>query len=148
MVTPPHNLLTTANVNGLSVVEPRAGVFAYSAVQNYIRTTLRDSYLTKENASVAIYNATSKDGLATDQSTLLKSYGYNITKVDSLSTPTNPATTTIVDLTKGVDKYTKNYLEKRYGVTSTTKMPAQLNISPPAGTSFVIILGKDVANSI
>lgn len=147
LVTPPHNLLTTANMNGLSVVEPRAGTFDYSAVQNYVRTTLRDSYLAKENASVVVYNATSVAGVATAQSDLLKSYGYNITKTDSTPAPTNPKTTTIVDLTKGVDKYTRHYLEKRYGVTSTNKMPSQLGITPPTGTSFVIIIGEDVANS-
>jgi LCP family protein required for cell wall assembly len=147
LVTPPHNLLTTANVNGLSVVKPRAGTFDYSAVQNYLRTTLRDSYLAKENASVAVYNATSVVGVATAQSNLLKSYGYNVTKADSTPAPTNPTTTTIVDLTKGVDKYTKHYLEKRYGVTSTSKMPSQLGITPPTGTNFVIIIGEDVANS-
>jgi LCP family protein required for cell wall assembly len=147
MVTPPHNLLTTANMNGLSVVEPRAGVYDYSAIQNYIRNTLKDSYLAQENASVAVYNATSVAGVATAQSNILKSYGYNVTTVDNSPAPTNPATTTIVDLSKGVNKYTKHYLQKRYGVSVVSKVPSQFAITPPTGTSFVIILGKDVAHS-
>lgn len=147
MVTPPHNLLTTDNMNGRSVVVPKAGEFDYSAVQNYIRTTLKDGYLAKENASVAIYNATSVAGAATAQSKVLKSYGYNVTTIDNSPAPTNPATTTVVDLSKGIDKYTKHYLQRRYGVSIVSKVPSQFGISPPAGTNFVIILGKDVANS-
>ena len=147
LVTPPHNLLTTANINGLSVVEPRAGEFDYNAVQYYIRNTLKDSFIAKENASVAIYNATDVAGAATAQSNLLKSYGYNVTKIGSTPAPTNPDRTTIVDLSKGIDKYTRHYLEKHYGVATVSKIPSQFGITPPAGTSFVIILGKDVANS-
>jgi anionic cell wall polymer biosynthesis LytR-Cps2A-Psr (LCP) family protein len=147
MVTPPHDLLTTANMDGLSVVEPLAGVYDYSAMQNYIRNTLKDSYLASENAQVAIYNATNVAGAATAQANLLKSYGYNVKTIDNSPAPTNPTTTTVVDLTKGVDKYTKHYLQKRYGVSVVSKVPSQFGITPPAGTSFVIILGRDVANS-
>jgi LCP family protein required for cell wall assembly len=147
LVTPPHNLLTTGNMNGLSVVEPRAGLFEYSAIQGYVRNALKDSYIAKENSQIAIYNATNVVGLATKQSDYLKSYGYNVVTVGNTPTSTNPPKTQIVDLTKGVAKYTKNYLEKRYGVTSTTALPPTLGITPPAGTNFVIIVGEDAANS-
>jgi hypothetical protein len=78
---------------------------------------------------------------------ILKSYGYNVVTVGNTPTPTNPQKTQIIDLTKGVDKYTKHYLESRYGVTSTTVLPTSLGITPPTGTSFVIIVGEDVAVS-
>jgi LCP family protein required for cell wall assembly len=147
LVTPPHDLLTTGNMNGLSIVEPKTGLFDYSAIQNYVRNALKDSYLAKENANIAIYNATDKIGLATKQSIYLKSYGYNVVTVGNTPTPTNPTKTQIIDLSKGVDKYTKHYLEGRYGVSSTTTLPPSLGITPPAGTSFVIIVGEDVATS-
>jgi LCP family protein required for cell wall assembly len=147
LVTPPHNLLTTGNMNGLSIVQPRAGLFDYDAIQSYVRNALKDSYIAKENAQIAIYNATDVVGLATKQSTYLKSYGYNVVTVSNTPTSSNPPKTQIIDLTKGVDKYTKNYLEKRYGVSSTTVLPPNFGITPPAGTSFVIIVGEDVAVS-
>jgi LCP family protein required for cell wall assembly len=147
LVTPPHNLVTTGNINGLSVVQPRAGLFEYSAIQSYVRNALKDSYIAKENAQIAIYNATNVSGMATKQSNYLKSYGYNVVTVGNTPTPTNPQKTQIIDLTKGVDKYTKHYLESRYGVSSTTALPPSLGVTPPAGTSFAIIVGEDVAVS-
>jgi LCP family protein required for cell wall assembly len=147
LVTPPHNLVTTGNMNGLSVVEPRAGLFDYDAIQNYVRNALKDSYIAKENAQIAIYNATNVAGTATKQSNYLKSYGYNVVTVGNTPTATNPPKTQIIDLTKGVDKYTKHYLEARYGITSSTVLPTNLGLTPPTGTSFVIIVGEDVAAS-
>lgn len=147
MVTPPNNLLTTGNMNGLSIVEPRAGLFDYSNIHAFLHSSLKDGLLLKENAHIAIYNATDTGGLATAQSAKLKEYGYNVTKTDSSTTSTNPPNTIIVDLTHGKDKYTLNYLQARYGVTAVTKLPGDLGITPSADTNFVIILGEDVANS-
>lgn len=147
LVTPPHNLLTTANINGTSIVQPRAGLFLYDGIQNYVRNALRDGFLAKENSSVAVYNATSTTGLASKEAAILKSYGYNITNIDNTTAPTNPSKTAIVDLSKGLDKYTRHYLEGRFGVVAVTKIPAGLGVIPPTGTHFVIILGKDVASA-
>lgn len=147
MVTPPNNLLTTGNINGLSVVEPRAGLYDYSAIHNFLHTSLKDGLITKEKAPIAVYNATSTSGLATSQSKLLKEYGYNVVKADSPAAASDPATTTVVDLSKGEDQYTRNYLQKRYGVTTVNKLPSELGITPPLGTKFVIILGEDVSSN-
>jgi LCP family protein required for cell wall assembly len=147
LVTPPHNLVTTGNMNGLSIVQPRAGLFDYSAIQGYVRNALKDSYIAKENSQIAIYNATNIVGMATKQSNYLKSYGYNVVTVGNTPTPTNPPKTRIIDLTKGTAKYTRHYLENRYGVSASTVLPADLGVTPPAGTNFVIIVGEDVAVS-
>ncbi|MDB5160661.1 MAG: hypothetical protein JWO96_41 [Candidatus Saccharibacteria bacterium] len=147
LVTPPHNLVTTANMNGLSVVEPRLGFYDYTEIQSYVHNALKDSFIAKENSQLAIYNATSIDGLATTSANKLKSYGYNVVTIDNTPTQTNPATTVIVDLTKGKDKYTKHYLEQRFNVKSVSSLPAGAGITPPAGSSFVIILGRDAAAS-
>ncbi len=147
LVTPPNALLTTADINDLSVVEPRAGLFDYSAIQTFVRSSLHDGFLVKENAPVAVYNATATAGVGSAQAAILKTYGYNVTTVDSTPSPTNPATTTLVDLSGGKDKYTRHYLEIRYKTIAVTALPQGLGISPPTGTGFVIILGKDVAAS-
>ncbi len=147
MVTAPHDFLTTGNMNGLSIVQPKAGLFEYDAMNNYIRNALRDGFIAKENAKIAIYNATSTAGLATKESATLKTYGYNVITIGNTPAPTNPATTKLVDLSNGANKYTKNYLQERLKTTATNTLPASLGVTPPVGTSFVIILGNDVANS-
>jgi LCP family protein required for cell wall assembly len=147
LVTPPHDLLASGYVAGLSTLAPKAGLYNYGAIQTYVHTTFRDGFLAKENAETMVYNATDTAGLATSQANTLKEYGYNVTKVDSLAAPTNPDKTVVVDLSKGKDKYTRNYLEQRYGVTAVTKLPAGVNITPSQTAKFVIILGNDVAST-
>ena len=147
LVTAPHDFLTTGNMNGLSIVQPKAGLFNYSAIQNYVRNNLRDGFIAKENSSLAVYNATNINGLAAKKADELKSFGYNITTVDNAPNPTDPTKTIIVDLTKGSDKYTRHYLENRFHVTSVSSMPGTQGITAPTGTKFVIILGKDAGTA-
>jgi LCP family protein required for cell wall assembly len=145
MVTPPNNLLTTGNINGLSVVEPRSGLFDYDNIHTFLHTSLKDGLITKESAPVAVYNATSTSGLATKKSDLLKSYGYKVTTTANAPDQTDPANTTLVDLSRGKDKYTRHYLQARFGVTAVGKIPGEFGITPPPGAKFVIILGEDAS---
>lgn len=143
LVTPPNDLLATGPYLGRSIVRPKTGLFDYSQVQNYVRGIFRDGFLAKENATVAVYNATSTAGLATTTGNVLKTFGYKVTTVDNAPNQTNPANTVVVDLSKGVNKYTRNYLERRFGVTALSNLPSGLGITPPSGTAFVIIVGTD-----
>jgi polyisoprenyl-teichoic acid--peptidoglycan teichoic acid transferase len=151
MVTPPHDLLTTgaAVVAGstVSIVKPLAGIGNYSDIHTFLHNSLKDGLISKENAAVAIYNASSRAGLATSESTLLKSYGYNVTTVENAPNATDPATSTLVDLSKGANKYTRHYLEERLGVTAVSKLPADYGITPPVGAKFVIILGSNASTA-
>lgn len=140
LADPPNNYITTDMINGQSVVVPRAGLDNYKEIQNYVRNRLKDGFLAQENATVAVLNGTSIAGLATRTSEDLKSYGYNISQVSDAPTK-NYQTTTVVDLRNGSKKYTKNYLEKRFGTTAIGSLPDP-NINP--GTAdFVIILGQN-----
>jgi len=138
----PNNFVTTGAVGDQSTVQPRAGMFNYSEIQNYIRGVLVDGYIKKENSNIVLLNGTKRDGLATLKGDTLKSYGYNVTKVDSAPT-TNYDQTIIIDRTGGKDKYTKNYLEKRFGVKATTKLPDSAIL--PGEADFIIILGSNEA---
>ncbi|MGF7228981.1 MAG: LCP family protein [Candidatus Saccharibacteria bacterium] len=134
-------LVTTGMISGQSVVYPLAGLNNYTAIQSFVRSTLRDGYLAKENARVVILNGTSNTGAATAASTVLKSYGYNVTSVGDAPT-LNYTKTTIIDLTKGKDPYTAHYLKDRFKVSSVaTKLPDQTIQAQNA--DFVIILGTD-----
>ncbi len=140
MADPAKPLFKTGMIGDQSVVLPTAGQGDYSQIQALIRSDLKDGYLTKENANVTILNGTASAGLASQKADELKGYGYNVGTVADAPTSTYDKTV-IVDLTKGKKPYTKNYLEKRFGVKSTTKLPD--NTIQPGTASFVIILGQD-----
>jgi LCP family protein required for cell wall assembly len=145
LADPPNDFVRTGMVGNSSVVLPIAGQDNYTDIQNYVRNTLKDPYLAKENANVVVLNGTSTPGLASTTGDKLKSYGYNVTKVDSA--PTSDYTkTTLVDLTKGKKPYTKNYLQKRFNAKVLTKLPD--TTMQASGADFVVILGQDAsANS-
>jgi LCP family protein required for cell wall assembly len=137
--TPPNDLVTTGYIGNQSVVLPKAGLGDYSDIQSFVRNTLRDGYLAKENASVTVLNASSNTNLAQTQADTLKSYGYTVSTVGEA--PIRHQHTVVVDLTHGKDSYTRHYLEERYGVKATTKLPDQA--IHPGNAQFVIILGED-----
>ena len=140
LADPPNVYVVTDNINGLSVVVPKAGLDNYKEIQSYVRNRLRDSFLASENATVAILNGTGVAGLATKTADDLKSYGYNVSQVADAPTQ-NYQTTIVVDLRNGTKKYTKSYLEKRFGAAAVGSLPDP-NINP--GTAdFVIILGQN-----
>lgn len=126
-------------INGLSVQVPKAGLFDYTEIQNYVHNIMRDAFLKKEDARIMILNGTDTAGLATQKSKELKSLGYNVTAVGDA--PASTYTQTIlVDLRSGINKYTRNYLEKRLGVSAVSKLP---DASIDTGDAdFVIILGS------
>ena len=135
-------LVTTDNMNGLSVVRPTLGYFNYTDIHGYVRSALQDGYIKKENAKVTVLNGTGYEGLATKVSDTLKTYGYNVMTVANAPTQAYD-TTVLVDMTGGRDKYTRNYLEQRFQVKATTKVPDSAIL--PGTADFVIILGNDEA---
>lgn len=141
LADPPNNYVTTGMVHGQSVVYPRAGLDNYKEIQHYVRNRLKDGFLAHENATVAIYNGTNIGGLAGRTSDDLKSYGYNISTVADAPTK-GVQKTIVVDLRNGEKKYTKRYLENRFGTTAVTSLPANSKINP-GNADFVIILGQN-----
>lgn len=130
--------VTTGNIGGQSVVLPKAGLFDYSAIQKFVRSQLPDGFIVKEGARVTVLNGTNQPGVATHEAEVLKSYGYKVGKVANASA-TYPENI-LVDLTHGRKKYTKNYLEKRFGVKAVRKLPSQ--VARPDRADFVIIIGN------
>lgn len=135
LVTAPHSFVTTDSVGNISVVRPKLGFDAYSDIQTFVRAQLKDGYLVHENAELTVVAATQAHA-ATAQ-TILTNYGYNAknTVVAAVSGETK-----IVDLTHGRAPYTRNYLEKRYGVKAVDKLPAGIVV--PESTQFAILIGK------
>lgn len=141
---PPNNFVTTSNIGGASVVIPTAGVGNYKDIQYFLRNALKDSYLKNESATIMVLNGTNRTGFATEKGEELKSYGYTVSEVGNAPTKNYP-TTVIVDMRNGKKKYTKSYLEKRFGVTAVAALPDPAIV--PGTADFVIILGSDQAAS-
>lgn len=138
----PQQLVRTDNIDGLSVVVPSAGVGNYDDIRAFVRNSLKDAFIKNENASILVLNGTAVDGLAGRKSSELKSFGYNV--VGAASAPTKSYTkTVIVDMRNGAKKYTRNYLEKRFGVSAVGSSPDPAIV--PGNADFVIILGTDAA---
>lgn len=133
-------LVKTGMIGNQSVVMPVAGAGDYSEINALVRSKLRDGYITKENAVITVLNGTVTPGLAGEKAEELRTYGYNVGTVADAPT-SDYEKTVIIDLTKGKKKYTKNYLEKRFGVKVTTKLPD--TALQPGNASFVIILGRN-----
>jgi LCP family protein required for cell wall assembly len=144
LADPPNNFVRTDTINGISVVIPTAGVGDYSEIQNYIRNTMKDPYLAKENAAINVLNGTTVPGLAGTTADKLKSYGYNVVTV-ATAPSSDHQTTILLDVSGGKKPFTKNYLEKRLGVKATTQSPDP-NLST-TGADFVVILGQDASTN-
>jgi LCP family protein required for cell wall assembly len=145
LVDPPNVLLAGSNVGGSSVQIPKAGLNNYKDIHNFIRNKLRDGYLRNEQANIAVLNGTNVTGLASRTSDELKSFGYYITQVAD-SPIKNQQQTILVDLRGGQKKYTRAYLEKRFGVTAVASLPdARIQ---PGDADFVIILGQNEQNRL
>lgn len=140
LTDPPHDYLTTDNYYGQSVVVPKAGLDNYAAIQKFIHKTLVDPRIRQENAEVMVLNGTSTPGFAKKKADILKSFGYRVTTVDDAPTK-DYQQTVIVDLRDGDKKYTKHYLERRFGASVTGKLPDGITASET--TDFVIILGQN-----
>ncbi len=145
LVDPPNVLIASANVGGASAQIPKAGMNNYKEIHNFIRNKLKDGYLRNENATVSIFNGTNVTGLAARTAEELESYGYNISEVAN-SPIKDQVKTTVVDLRGGSKKYTKAYLEKRFGVSVVNSLPD--NRIVPGDADFVIILGQNEQNRL
>lgn len=68
--------MTTANINGISYVVPRAGVSNYGAIQKYVATKLSNDPRTYEEPTILVLNATETPGLAATERKKLSEDGY------------------------------------------------------------------------
>ncbi len=137
----PTPYVAGGNVNGQSVVVPKAGLFNYAAIQQFVRMQLKDPYITKENAKIVVLNGSTLAGAAQTKAAELQTYGYNV-----VSTGNTPASgwnaTTLVDVTHR-NKYTKHYLEQRFNQTAADHL--EDTTIPTNGADFVIIIGSNEA---
>jgi hypothetical protein len=133
---------TFTAVNGTSAVRPVAGDGNFAQIKAFIKKMTSNDTVTKEGATAVVLNGSSTSGLAQKHANQLgDDKGIMVKTVGNASART---TTVIVALHGDKMPATKAYLEKKYGVTSTTDTTA----NPEAknyDADFVIILGSNEA---
>jgi LCP family protein required for cell wall assembly len=131
--------VTTGRVGNQSVVLPVAGMYNYEAIQAFIRKSLPDGFITRENARVLVVSGGTDLALAEEKAEQLRSYGYNVIGVESsVSTITD---TTLVNLVGKKKPYTRHYLEQRFGLKATGRLPdSSLH---KANAELILVIGSD-----
>lgn len=137
LVTGDHSLVMTDRVGDISVVRPKLGFETYSDIQAYIAQNLRDGFILRENAGVAVIAPTEEN--AKQELTVLKGLGYTTTGTVKFGGATGTSQAILVDLSSNASPYTLHYLENHYGkARPASVIPA--NVVVPEGTQFVILL--------
>jgi hypothetical protein len=144
LATDKVKLVTTGRIGNQSVVLPTAGRDNYDDIKLYVRKSLPDGFIVKENARVAVLNGTGIEGLATEKADDLRTYSYNVVRVESAPTDAYQRTV-LVNLSGTRNPYTKHYLEQRFGVSATTSLPD--STLQKQGADFILILGRDETSS-
>ncbi|MEX0934585.1 MAG: LCP family protein [Candidatus Saccharimonadales bacterium] len=133
------NFLVFSNMYGQSALVPATGNFL--AIQEYVRGLLVDSYIRDEAASLSILNGTLQEGLATETSALLRSFGYTVNNIDNASTR-DYEQTVIFDYS-GDRPYTLRYLEQRFGVRALRREPPNSEDT----YDIEVVIGRDYAST-
>ena len=131
LAKPSGPLVTTGTIAGQSIVEPVAGVFDYTDIRSYARTSMIDPYLKKEAPTVAIYNASGKAGAATFVSGVMKGYGYKVLTADTAASV--QAQTSVIKMTKTSKPFTNRFLSVRFNTAIVSKLPS--GVVPAASTT-------------
>lgn len=138
LVSDKNPLIVSGNIAGAGSIQvPRAGTFEYSEIKTFLHKKLNANEITKEDAHIALFNASGIEGYATQQSERLEKQGFNITAIANAPTGTYD-NVEIYDITKKKSA-TKKKLESVYGTKAKTSQPP---ISVTGDTDFVIIFAK------
>lgn len=133
-----NNMMSTANINGISYVVPKAGVGNYSAIQNYIATQLSNDPRVYEEPTILVLNGTNEAGVAGAEKSKLEEEGYQNVTADNAPEGEYPDEYTLYTLTSEKPG-TKSLLEQFYNLTS--KSPEDLPENIPKNYDFILILG-------
>jgi LCP family protein required for cell wall assembly len=134
-------VVTTGNVGPASIVRTVEGLYEYKDLQRYIKKQIDADPITREAATLAVYNGSGINGFGRQKGDSLEELGFIVGNVSTAPTGTYDAVE-IYDMT-GSKPSTKAKLESTYNVkTKTTTPPVQVT-----GIDFVIIYGKQPASN-
>lgn len=136
LVSAENDLIVGEMLNGASIQVPQAGMYEYSEIKAYIHKKITANAITRENAHVAIFNATQTNGYAQTQADTLTQQGFTITAVQNAPSGSYDSVV-IYQLTDG-HPATKKKLAAMYSAQVQSGQPP---FSVSSDTDFVVILG-------
>lgn len=84
-----HQIMTTGNYQGQSIVRPVEGIYNFSEVRSFIRSQLTNNVSSEEDAVVEVLNGGDTPGLAGNMAEELAAEGIVVSKTGD--TPTDPS---------------------------------------------------------
>lgn len=130
-------VVTSGNHNGASVVMPAAGVFNYEQIRAFIAKKFTSNPVSREEAKVAVFNASGTEGVAAAEADKLKRQGFTISTVDN-APEGSYGDVEVYQIGSGKSA-TKAKLESLYGVTVKAEKPP---VTVNGNINFVVIFGK------
>lgn len=135
------NLLTSYSTpTGESALIPAAGLDNFTDIKAFMNRLTSSNPVVQEGAKVAVLNATTTNGLASNIKRKLTANQLIVDQVGDSPTP-NLTTTVIIDNTHGKKPLTAALLTKLLGNHLTTRNTYALNYDD----DFIVILGQDQA---
>ena len=109
--------VTTAMINGISYVVPSAGASNYAAIQGYVARMFSSDAAMREDATIAVYNATGEAGVASAERSRLQDDNYDVNSIGDAATGSceEQYCLYVLDEEKSA---TRAALEARYGVVA------------------------------
>ncbi|MFZ2544807.1 MAG: LCP family protein [Candidatus Saccharimonadales bacterium] len=135
-------IMTTGNVNGMSVVRPVADVYDYSELQALLQQKLSSDPIVREAAPIVILNGSGVVGMAQTEADKLKESKYIVDSVANAPDGTYPHYT-LYQIGSGASG-TADKLKKLYGVKMTSGTPP---VAVDNSVKFVLIVGPEPAKS-
>ncbi len=129
-------IMTTGNVNGMSVVKPVAGTYDYSDLRALLKKRMSSDPVIQEAAPIAVYNGSGVTGAGQTEADKLKSEGYTVDGAANAPKGTYPQYT-LYQIGDG-NSGTANRLMQKYGVKITEGAPP---MTVDSAVRFVLILG-------
>jgi hypothetical protein len=135
-------LVTTGNLNGVSIVRPIKGVYDFSDIKAYVLANVTGDTTALENATIDVRNGSGVAGTAQKEADKLTAQGLSVDKVGNVPAGTY-APVSLYDQSAGKKPGTKAKLERILGVKSIV---GPLPTGVTSTDDFVIIVGTNGAN--
>lgn len=107
--------VTTATINNVSYVVPKAGERNYAEIQEYVAGMFSSDGVKREGAQFAVYNATDEYGVASAEKEKLEKDGFKVIRIGDAAAGVCDAAYCVYEMSN--EKIaTRAALEERYGV--------------------------------
>jgi len=135
-------LVSDHTQDGAYILRPKAGWEDFSEIQYTAQNIFEVTALAREEATIAIFNGTGEEGLATTTANDLESLDYTVEKIGNASAQVS---TIIYDLSQGAKPKSVAALQEKIGGTVQTTPPTSISslIETEKPVDIVIVLGSD-----